>query len=60
MDWFGRGFAPDQANELIVGWQIPVFTRGSGAGVDIESAEEAVDALVGEAAFAEDANFFHK
>ena len=58
VDWFGKGFAPDQANELIVDGQLPVFTRGFGAGVDIEAAEEAVDALVGEAAFAQDTNLF--
>ena len=58
MDGVGKGFAPDQANELIVDGKLPVQTRGFGAGVDIEAAEEAVDALVGEAAFAQDANLF--
>ena len=60
VDGGGKGFAPDQANELIVGGKIPMLTRGLGAGVDIEAAEEAVDALVGEAAFPQDTNLFHE
>ena len=54
MDGSEEGFAPDQANQLIVGGKLPVLAGGLGVGVDIEAAEEAVDALVGEAAFAED------
>ena len=60
MDWGGKRFAPDETNQLIVDGKRPVLTRGFGAGIDIEAAEEAVDALVGEAAFAQDANLFHE
>ena len=58
MDGVGEGFAPDEADELIVGGRLPVLIGGFSAGIDIEAAEEAVDALVGEAAFAEDAELF--
>jgi hypothetical protein len=56
----GEGSAPDETNQLIIDGKVPVLAGGFGAGVDIEAAEEAVDALVGEAAFAEDANLFHE
>ncbi len=60
MDGCGKGFAPDEAYQLIVGGKLPVLPRGLGTGVDIEAAEEAVDALVGEAAFTQDANLLHE
>ena len=53
----GRGSAPDEADELIVGGKVPVLTGGFGVGVDIEAAEEAVDAVVGESTLAEKADF---
>ena len=60
MDGGGEGFAPDETDELVVGGQAPMLAGGFGVGVDMEAAEEAVDALVGEAAFAQDAEFFEQ
>ena len=56
----GKAFAPDETNELIVHGKLPVLAGGFGVRVDIEAAEEAVDALVGETAFAQDTNLFHE
>jgi hypothetical protein len=58
VDGRGQGFAPDEPNQLIVDGKLPVLAGGFGARVDIEAAEEAVDALVGETAFAQDTNLF--
>jgi len=60
VDGGGEGFAPDEADELIVGGKLPVMIGGFGVRIDIEAAEEAVDALVGEAAFAQDTNLLVK
>ena len=56
-DGFGRGLAPDEADEQAVEGDAPALGCGLGIGVDVEAAEEAVDALVGEAALAEEADF---
>ena len=56
VDGGGKSAAPDETNQLIVDGKVPVLSGGLGTGIDIEAAEEAVDAFVGEAAFAQEAN----
>ena len=57
----GSGWAPDEADQLVVEHGLPVVLGGAGgfgAGVDVEAAEQAVDAVFAEAALAEDADLF--
>ena len=57
MERCGAGLAPDEADELAVEGNAPAVGCGFGVGVDVEAAEEAMDAFVGEAALAEETDF---
>ena len=57
-DGHGSCPGPDEADELAIKGDAPLMRGGLGGGVDIEAGEEAVDAVVGEAALAEETDLF--